>query len=150
MWNVHMFIGCSWCIGIGKTQNWFRYETFYYLFWVKGFPTWGERERERERETHNFFLCWLFHLTPLRAVPRRKLLVWPRRAPENQLPSSCVESQLTVSFQIPKSSAHRFRAWRHSPPPHSHFLSGGFYLISVIVASSPRAREHLHSMCAPN
>ena len=35
---------------------------------------------------------------------------------ENRLPSSCVESQLTVFFQIPKSSAHRFRAWRHSHP----------------------------------
>ena len=59
--NVHrMFIG----IGIWKTRNawrlsWSRYETFIYLFEFKVF-----RHEERERDTHNFFLCWLFHLTP--------------------------------------------------------------------------------------
>ena len=37
---------------------------------------------DMRRETHNFFLSWLFHLTPPRAAPRRKLLVWPRRAPK--------------------------------------------------------------------
>ena len=74
---------------------------------------------DMRRERHNFFLCWLFHLTPLRAAPRCKLLVWSRRAPKNQLPSSNVESQLF--FQIPKSSTYRFRAWRHSRH-QSYFL----------------------------
>ena len=42
---------------------------------------------DMRRERHNFFLCWLFHLTPPRAAPRRKLLVWPRWAPKiNFLP----------------------------------------------------------------
>ena len=57
-----------------------------------------DMRRERERDTHNFFLSWFFHLTPPREAPRRKLLVWPRRGPENQLPSSSVESQLTGFF----------------------------------------------------
>ena len=54
------------------------------------------------RERHNFFLCWLFHLTPSRAAPRRKLLVSPRGAPENQLPSSTVECPLFCLFSNPK------------------------------------------------
>ena len=54
------------------------------------------------RERHNFFLCWLFHLTPPRAAPHCKLLVCPRQAPENQLPSSSVESQQTFFFSNPK------------------------------------------------
>ena len=40
---------------------------------------------DMRRERHNFFLCWLFHLTPPRAAPRCKLLVWPRRAPKIDL-----------------------------------------------------------------
>ena len=77
------------------------------------------------RERHNFFLCWLFHLTPPFAAPRRKLVVSPRRTPKiNYLP---LASNLNCFFQIPKSSAHRFQAWRHSHP-HVHFLSGFFLL----------------------
>ena len=52
----------------------------------------------REKETHNFFLCWLFHLTP----PQTTGLALA--SSENCLSSSSVESQLTVFFQIPKSS----------------------------------------------
>ena len=37
------------------TLSWFRHETFIYLFEFKFF-------RYEERETHNFFLCCLFHL----------------------------------------------------------------------------------------
>ena len=90
---------------------------------------------DMRKERHDVFLSWLFHLIPPRAAPRCKLLVWPRRAPENQLPSSCVESQFTVFFQIQKSSAHRFRAWCHSGA-WLHFLSGGFIVTSVIVTST--------------
>ena len=41
---------------------------------------------DMRRERHNFFLCWLFHLTPPRVAPRRKLLVWPRQAPKINYP----------------------------------------------------------------
>ena len=42
------------------------------------FSSW--RFFDMRREKHNFFLCWLFHLTPTTCSPRHKLLVWPRRA----------------------------------------------------------------------
>ena len=91
--NVHKYIG------IRKTRNWFRYETFYYILEFKVF--WHEG-----RERHNFFLCWLFHLTPPRAAhfvdPQ---LVSPLRDSKNQLSPSKSETQLNAFFQIPKSSA---------------------------------------------
>ena len=37
---------------------------------------------DMRRERHNFFLYWLFPLTPPRAALRCKLLVWPWRAPK--------------------------------------------------------------------
>ena len=67
--NVHKHIG------IRKTQNLFRYETFYYLFEFKVF--WHE-----ERETQ--FLSMLTFLSEPHHVrnPLCKLLVCPRRAPK--------------------------------------------------------------------
>ena len=67
----------------------------------------------------------------------------PTRSVQVQISTHCLYSK---SLRIP---AHRFRAWRHSYP-QSLFLSGVFIVTSVIVTSSPRAHEHLHSICAPN
>ena len=99
--NVHK---CSQTEESEKTRNtydslfWFRYETFIYLFEFKVF--WHE-----ERERHNFLLCRLFNLTPPRAAPRRKLMVWPRRAPKIDLlrPSPNLNS-LFFFFSNPKES----------------------------------------------
>ena len=89
---------------------------------------------DMRRERHNLFLCWLFHLTPPCVAPRRKLLVWPRRAPKIDLP----KSQLTAFFKSqnpqPISSRHDvipipnpisylgFLLWHLwlSHPPHVH------------------------------
>ena len=92
------------------------------------FPFFSLRFFDMWRERHSFLLCWLFHLTPPRAAPHRKLLLWPRRAPENQLPSSSVESQLTVCLFFSNSEilSPSLRAWRHSRPWY-HFLFGFFY-----------------------
>ena len=68
----------------------------------------------------------------------RKLLVWPRRAPKIDL--------LYPSLNL--NSLFFFRAWGHSHP-RLYFLSGVCIVTSVIVTSAQRAREHLHSMCAP-
>ena len=106
-----------------------------------------ERERERERARHNFFLCWLFYLTPPRAAPHCKLLVWPRRALKIDYLPPASNLNSCFFFQIP--SAHRFGAWLHSRV-WSYFLSGVFIVTCVIVTSAPRTREHLHSICAPN
>ena len=76
---------------------------------------------------------------------------WSRRGEtKNRLPSSRLETQLTVVFfffEIPKSSALPGMTSFTSP---SYFLSGVFIVTSLIVTSTPHAREHLHSMCAPN
>ena len=63
----------------------------------------------------------------------------------------CTASNLNSAFFFqnhPKSSAHRFQAWRHSHL-QSNPLPRVFIMTSVIVTSSPREREHLRSMCAP-
>ena len=117
---------------------WFRYETFYYLFEFKVF-------RLEERETHNFLLYWLFHLIPPGAAPRCKLLVWLQRSPENQLPSSSVESRLTAFFQIPKSSARRFRTWRHSHPQSISYPV--FLLWHLWLSYPPRVRVNTCTQC---
>ena len=132
-----MFIECSQMfinIGIRKTRNnydflflfWFRYETFIYLFELKVF-------RHEERETQ--FLSML----TFPSDPRCKLLVWPRRAPKIDLlrPSPNLNS---VFFQIPKSSAHRFRAWRHS---RTRF----FLLWHLWLSHPPRARVNSCTQC---
>ena len=123
-----------------NTRNWFRYETFIYLIEFKLF-------RHEERERHNFFLCWLFHLTPPRAVAAAKLLVWPRWAPKIDLIRPSPNLNSFCFFQIPKSSALPGMMSFTSPV---HILSGVFIVTSLIVTSAPHAREHLHSMCAPN
>ena len=104
---------------------------------------------DMRRERHNFFLCWLFHLTPTTCGTPPQTTGLASASSENQLASSKPKSQLTAFFQIPKSSAHRFRAWRHSRP-RSHFLSEAFIVTSVIVTFALHVREHLDSMCAPN
>ena len=100
-----------------KTRNWFRYETFYYLFEFKVF--WLE-----ERERHNFFLCWPFHLTPTTASSKidllvrslnlnstnalasyRPKLVLPRWAQKINLPRLSLKLNLPFFFKFPKSSA---------------------------------------------
>ena len=111
-------------------------------FWVKGFSTWGEK--------YNFFLSWLFHLTPQRAAPRRKLLVWPRCAPENLLLSSSVESQLSgVFFSNCKILSQSLQGMT-SFTPRSYFLSVFFIVTSVIVTPVNTCTQcvHLTNPCA--
>ena len=105
------------------------------------------RFSDMRRERHNFFLGWLFHLTPPHAAPHHKLLVWLRWALENQLPSSSVKSQLTVFFKFQNPQLTGMMTFM-SPGPISY--QGFFIVTSVIVTSTPHAHEHLHSMCAPN
>ena len=74
-------------IGIRKTRNWFRYETFIYLFEFKVF-------RHEERETHNFFNKCAAHFVD----PN-----WSRRGEtKNRLPSFRLKSQLTAIFSNSK------------------------------------------------
>ena len=134
-------------IGIRKARNtydslfWFRYETFYYLFDFKVF-------RHEERETQ--FLSMLTF--PSKSTTCGRAANYWSGLGELRKSTSFVQAQISTNcffFQIPKSSARRFRAWHHSRPL-SHLLSGVFIVTSLIVTSAPRACEHLYSMCAPN
>ena len=88
---------------------------------------------DMRRGWHNFFLCWIFHLTPKIA------------APYSLFRSLNLNLLFFFKFQNPQC----FRVWHHSRPRSISYLFF-FIVTSLIVISAPRAREHLHSMCAPN
>ena len=151
-----MFIECSYAYRIPKnTRNtwrlaWFRYETFIYLFELN--VLWHEERVKQFLTMLTVRLSSALNSLTQTTHGHPVDLNWsPLAQIKNRRPSSSVESKLTIFFffQITKSSAHRFRSWRHSHPK-SYSLSGFFIVTSVIVTSSPRAREHLHSMCVPN
>ena len=102
-------------------------------------PSWLIGFQHEERETHNFIMLTVPSDPTTRGAPPRPN--WSRLGFN---PNS-----LLLFKNHPTFPARRFRAWCHSHP-QSHFLSGVFIMTSVIVTSSPREREHLHSMCAPN
>ena len=120
----------------------FRYETFITFLTFRFFDT------TRERHTISTMLTVPSDSTTCGASRRPN---WTGLA-QVQKTTRFVQPKISTNWVFfknhPKSSAHRFRAWRHSHP-HSHFQSGVFIMTSVIVTSSPREREQLRSMCAP-
>ena len=131
-WNVHR--------ESRNTRNWFRYETFIYLLEFKVF-----RHEEREAQFLQQTRC-TFHRPPTGlASARPKIDYLPLDSNLNSLVQSL--NLNCFFFQIPKSSALPGMTSFTSPV---HFLSGGFIVTSLIVTSAPHAREHLHSVCAPN
>ena len=120
--------------------SWSRYETFIYLFEFKVF-------RHEERETQ-FLPMLTFPSDPTTCGTPPQTTGLASASSENRLPSSSVESQLTVffKFQSPQHIASR--------PDGIHVPSLIFYLGFLLwhlwLSYPPRAREHLHSMCAPN
>ena len=146
MWNIHickkrsqMFIH-NIHIGIQKHSKLVHVRNFYLPYWVLRFF-------DMRRERHNFFLCWLFHLTPTTCAPCANY--WSGLG-ELRSWLACLEfkSQLTAFVQISKSSAPLPGMTSFTSPVH--FLSGDFIVTSVIVISSPCVHGHLHLMCAPN
>ena len=111
---------------------------------------------DKRRERHNFFLCWLFVYRQLSTHWLNKRaahfvdpqLVSPRRAPKINLlrPSPNLNSLFFFNSKIFCPSLLGMMPFT----PRSYFLSGVFIVTSLIVTSTSRAREHLHSMCAPN
>ena len=85
--NVHKHIG------IRKTRNWFRYETFYYLFEFKVF-------RHEERETHTISFYADFSIWPHHVRPPPQTTGLASASSENRLASSKPKSQLTVFFKF--------------------------------------------------
>ena len=117
-------------------------------FESKGFSTWGERD--------TIFLCWLLlhrKLSTQSTCGARSAQSRPASLRSESQPSrSEAGTQLPAFSQIPKSSAHASRAWRHSHPL-GQFLSGIFILTSLNDTSSPRAwipalMLHLTNPCA--
>ena len=101
---------------------------------------------DMKRERHNFLLCWLFHLTPPRATPRCKILVWHRRAPENQLPFSSVESQLLFFFSNPQILSPSLPGHDviHIPSP---IFSLGFFYCDICDCHTCTQYVHLTNPC---
>ena len=107
--NVHTHIGIRKYSKHLTTFFWFWYDTFIYLFEFKVF-------RHEERET-KFLTTLTVHTSSalnsltqsMRGTFRRPPTGLASASSENQLAPSKSNSQLTVFFQIPKSSAHCFR-----------------------------------------
>ena len=140
MWNIYICKTYELCRGIRETQT-----TLFFGSGTKLLLTFFSlRFSVMRRERHNFLLCWPFHLTPPRAAPHHKLLVWPRRAPKIDLlrPSPNLNC---LFFQFLKSSAHRFRAWRHSYPQFISYL--GFLLWYLWLSHPPRAHVNTCTQC---
>ena len=122
------------CIGIPKhwRLSWFRYETFI-TFLIFRFSTRGERD------THNFYYA--------------DCSIWPDnalRTPSTKLDSFRFKSQVTVFFffKIPKNLSPSLPCMTSFTSPLSFPIRCFYY--NIIVTSSLREREHLHSMCAPH
>ena len=145
--HTHNIRMCEIDIGNLKTRNsrnWFRYETFYYL-WVKGYSTWGER--------NIIFLCWLLLHRHLSTQPTRGARSAQRRlaspSSESQPSSSEAGTQLTAFSQI---SAHASGAWRHpntlvpNPIWDFYFEISEWYILSAR-AWTPALMLHLTNPC---
>ena len=109
--------------------------------------------RHKESDTQSFYADFSISPPPSRAAPRRKLLVWSRRAPKvNRLLRTLKFNSLTF-LKSPKSAAHAFGAWRHSHPPVT-FTLWDFYLdisewhILPARAWTPAFMLHLSNLCA--
>ena len=132
------------------------YETFYYLFEFKVF-------RHEERERHNFFLCWLFHLTP----PRAAHFVDPQLlSPRRDQKSTCfVQAQISAPthptnvqssglnnvwistnffFQIPQILSASRHDVIHVPGPIFHL---GFLLWHLWLSHPSRTRGNTCAQC---
>ena len=152
-----MYMGCSLHIYIYHiehrnleirkhvTTSLFRYETFFYYFWVKGFNI--------RRETQSFYAG--FFICPLsRAAPMARKFVSPQRAPKVEPPRSASSFNSLTFFKFPPNPPRASGAWRH---PHfvTRFIISGYCDISewhvrsvCARALPPASKLHLTNPCA--
>ena len=108
--------------------------------WLLGF--------HEEREIQ-FLLCWLFHLTQQRTGISCSITRLASSRSKSQLASSSLKFQLTAFFQkSPKILSPSLLGMMSITSP-VHILSMVFIMISMIVTSALREREHLRLICAP-
>ena len=144
-WNKPMIRICGIDIGnlkTGNSRNWFRYETFYYL-WVKGNSTWGE--------WYTIFLGWLFHLPPTTTTRDTPLQTTGliSASPESQPSSSDAKTQLPDFSQIPQILRARFGCMTSlTSPGLISYL--GFLFWYLWMTHPPRARMNTCAHVAPN
>ena len=136
---------CEIDIGNPKTRNsrnWFRYETFYYL-WVKGNSTWGERG--------TIFLCWLFHLPHHHHHHHVRHIAanyWSGLGEPRKSTFFLRGKNSTAFSQIPKSSTHASEHdVIHLPRPISYLRILFWHLW---MTHPPRARVNICVNVAPN
>ena len=125
-------------IGIWKHSK--HLTTFFFGSGTKLFITFlSLRFFDMRRERHNFFNKRAAHFVD----PN-----WSRLGEtKNRLPSSRLESQLTVFFSNSKIVSASGHDVIHVPGLISYL---GFLLWHLWLSHPPRAREHLRSVCAPN
>ena len=141
---------CEIDIGNLKTRNFtklLKVRNIYSPFWVKGFSTWGERER------HAIFLCWLLlHCQVSTQSTRGARSAQSRLASpssESQTSSSEAGTQLTAFSQI---SAHASGAWHHpntlgSIPIWDFYFDISEWHILSTRAWTPALMLHLTNPC---
>ena len=140
MWNINIYRNLkTW-----NSQNWFKYETLYYL-WVKGNSTW------RERDT--ILLCWLLLYRQLSTQPthgtRSAQIRLALPSSECQLSRSEAGTQLTDFSQIPKILKPCFQCMTSltSPGPNSYL---GFLFWHLWMTHPLYARMNTCVNVAPN
>ena len=116
MWNIHR--------KSQNTRNWFRYETFIYLFEFKVFSTWGERDAI---SFYADFSIWI----PARAAPPLQTTGLALASSENRLSSSKPKSQLQLIQ--PTRGAHSAQSRLASPRSESQLF---FFLNLKILSAS--------------
>ena len=104
-----------------------------------------EREREREREGNNFLLCWpVCTSSALDSLTQQTRSIF-RRPPKNRLPSSRLESQLSVFFKFqhpqPIASGHDVI---QTPAPISYL---GFLLWHLWLSHPPLTHVNTCTQC---
>ena len=113
--NIPMIRICEIDIGNPKlkrhSRNWFRYETFYYLFELKVF-------RNKERERHNLSMLTAFTSSALNPTnARRPLRTNSSGLAQLWISRSEAGTQLTAFSQIPKILSPRFWCMTSFTPP---------------------------------
>ena len=100
--------------------------------------------RHKESDTQSFYADFSICPPPSRAAPRRKLLVWSRRAPKV---NRHVRTQLTHFSQIPKILRFRCMTSFTSPGLICYL---GFLFWHLWMTHPPRARVNTCAHVAPN
>ena len=128
-----------------RRLSWYRYETFITFFKFRFFDT--------RRERHNFSMLTvrpsqLTDSANARAHPLDYNCPGLARVRKINSPRLSPNLNSLLLFKITKNPSPSLPGMTSFTSPVIFSIWG--FVTSVTVTSSPHAREHLHSMCAPN